>query len=49
MLLTPMGSYTEYYAKNMIARRKKAAEASGLSEEEFARKLDACSSWREGS
>jgi len=47
MLLTPMGSYTEYYAKNTIARRKKAAEASGLSEEEFARKIDACSSWRE--
>ncbi len=47
MLLTPMGSYTEYYAKNKIARRKKAAEASGLSQEEFARKLDACSSWRE--
>lgn len=47
MLLTPMGGYTEYYAKNMIARRKKAAEASGLSQEEFARRLDACSSWRE--
>jgi len=47
MLLSPMGSYAEYYAKNKIARRKKAAEASGLSQEEFARKLDACSSWRE--
>jgi len=47
MLLAPMGSYTEYYAKNKIARRKKAADASGLSQEEFARKLDACSSWRE--
>ena len=47
MLLTPMGGYAEYYTKNLIARRKKAAEASGLSQEEFARKLDACSSWRE--
>ncbi|MBE3129405.1 MAG: hypothetical protein IMZ54_01645 [Acidobacteria bacterium] len=47
MLLTPMESYAEYYAKNKIARRKKAAEASGLSQEEFARKLEACSSWRE--
>ena len=47
MLLSPMGSYAEYYAKNKIARRKKAAEASGLSQEEFAQKLDACSSWRE--
>ena len=47
MLLSPMGSYAEYYAKNRIARRKKAAEASRLSREEFARKLDSCSSWRE--
>ena len=47
MLLSPMGSYAEYYAKNKIARRKEAAEASGLSQEKFAQKLDACSSWRE--
>jgi hypothetical protein len=47
MLLVPMESYTEYYAKNKIARRKKAADASGLSQEEFSRRLDACSSWRE--
>ncbi|MBE3111006.1 MAG: hypothetical protein IMZ46_10935 [Acidobacteria bacterium] len=47
MLLSPMGSYAEYYAKNKIARREKAAGASGLSQEEFARRLDACSSWRE--
>jgi hypothetical protein len=38
MLLTPMGSYTEYYTKKRVARRK---------DEGFARKLDACSSWRE--
>jgi hypothetical protein len=38
MLLTPMGSYTEYYAKKRVARRK---------DEGFAQKLDACSSWRE--
>jgi len=47
MLLSPMGSYTEYYAKNRIARRKDAAEASGLPQEEFMRKLNVCSSWRE--
>lgn len=47
MLLSPMGSYAEYYAKNKIARRKEADEASGLSQEKFAQKLDACSSWRE--
>lgn len=44
MLLTPMGSYTEYYSKGRSARRDKAA---GPSQEEFARKLNACSSWRE--
>jgi hypothetical protein len=47
MLLTPMGSYTDYYAKGRVARRKKSAEASGVTEEAFARKLDACSSWKE--
>jgi hypothetical protein len=45
MLLFPMGSYTEYYSKARLARREKAAAA--LSAKEFARKLDACSSWRE--
>ena len=47
MLLTPMGGYTEYYAESRVARRKKAADASGLPEEEFARRLDACASWKE--
>ena len=28
MLLTPMGSYTDYYAKNRVAKRKKAADAA---------------------
>ncbi len=44
MLLTPMGSYAEYYAKGRLARRE---EAAGPAREEFARKLDACSSWKE--
>jgi hypothetical protein len=44
MLLTPMGSYGEYYAKARAARRDKA---SGPTREEFARKLDACMSWKE--
>jgi hypothetical protein len=47
MLLTPMGSYTDYYAKGRVTKRQKAAEASGLPEEAFARKLDACASWKE--
>ncbi|MCX6562052.1 MAG: hypothetical protein NTU60_00450 [Candidatus Aminicenantes bacterium] len=47
MLLVPMGSYTEYYSKERLSRRMKAAEASPLSPKEFKNKLDACSSWRE--
>jgi hypothetical protein len=47
MLLTPMGSYADYYAKARVAKRKKAAESAGLGEEAFARRLDACSSWKE--
>jgi hypothetical protein len=47
MLLTPMGSYVDYYAKARVAKRNKAADASGLPEEAFARKLDACSAWKE--
>jgi hypothetical protein len=45
MLLCPMGSYTEYYSKARLARREKAASA--FSPKEFARKLNACISWRE--
>jgi hypothetical protein len=41
MLLTPMGSYAEYFAKDRLDRRKSAAEA------EFQAKLNVCSSWRE--
>jgi len=46
MLLLPMGSYTEYYSKDRVSRRKKAA-ASSLTEGEFGRKLNAFSAWRE--
>jgi hypothetical protein len=47
MLLFPMGSYTEYYSKNRVSRRKKASEAASLSQDEFSQKLNACSAWRE--
>jgi hypothetical protein len=47
MLLYPIGSYTEYYAKERVARRDKAAAASPLSAEEFARKLGECTAWHE--
>ena len=47
MLLTPMGSYTEYYAKDRLARRTKAQEAAAVPQKEFLRQLNACSSWKE--
>lgn len=47
MLLFPMGSYTEFYSKERVSRRKKAAENSSLSQKEFSQKLNACSAWRE--
>jgi hypothetical protein len=47
MLLTPMGSYADYYSTERLALRKKAAGASSLPPEEFQDKLEACSAWRE--
>jgi hypothetical protein len=47
MLLTPMGSYAEYYAKERLDRRSKAAGAGPLSQKAFLRELAACSSWKE--
>lgn len=47
MLLTPLGSYADYFAKGRLEKRRKAAAASPLSDGEFADKLAACSSWRE--
>jgi len=47
MLLFPMGSYSEYYSPEKATRRKKAADAASLSPEEFTRKLNAFSAWRE--
>jgi hypothetical protein len=47
MLLTPMGSYTEYYARDRVARREKAAAASHLSQKEFLSRLEARTSSRE--
>ncbi len=47
MLLFPMGSYTEYYSGERLARRKTAAEGSSLSQQEFRRRLAACTSWTE--
>jgi hypothetical protein len=47
MLLFPMESYPKYYSADRLARREKGAAASGISLNEFNRKLDACISWKE--
>ncbi len=47
MILTPMGSYAEYYATARITKRDRAAAAAGLAWADFGRKLDACVSWKE--
>ena len=47
MLLIPMGSYADYYSKERLAVRKKAAGTSSLASAEFQDKLDSCSAWRE--
>ncbi len=47
MILTPMASYADYYAKGRLARRDRAAAAAGVSAAEFARRFDACAAWKE--
>jgi hypothetical protein len=47
MILTPMASYTDYYAKGRVAKRDKAAAAAGLPWADFGRRLDSCSAWKE--
>jgi hypothetical protein len=47
MLLLPMGSYSEYYAADRVAKRKAAADAFPMSQAGFLDKLNACSSWKE--
>jgi hypothetical protein len=47
MLLFPMGSYTEFYSKERVSRRKKAGGAASLSDQDFLQRLNVCSAWRE--
>jgi len=47
MFLFPMGSYTEYYSKERVSRRKKAGGAASLSDQDFLQRLNVCSAWRE--
>jgi len=47
MFLFPMGSYTEYFSPDRVARRNKAADASPLPQENFARKFYELTAWHE--
>lgn len=47
MFLFPMGSYTEYFAAERVARRSRAADASGVPQAQFARRFYECSAWHE--
>lgn len=47
MLLYPMGSYTEYYAKDRLARREQAQISSPLPPAEYKKRFQECSSWHE--
>lgn len=46
-LLVPMGSFADYYEPERSARRDRAAQASGMSDEAFQRALNERISWRE--
>ena len=47
MMLYPMGSYVEYYSKDRIKRRAQAQDNSPLSQIEFKKRFQECSSWQE--
>jgi hypothetical protein len=47
VVIYPSGSFTEYYSKERISRRMEAANASGMSNPEFARKFYELVSWHE--
>lgn len=47
VIIYPSGSFTDYYGKERVARRTEAANASGLSNQEFARRFYELVSWHE--
>lgn len=47
MMLYPMESYTEYYSKDRIALRTQAQTDFALSQVEFKKRFQDCSSWHE--
>jgi hypothetical protein len=46
-ILYPMGSFVDYYSADRVGRRTSAAEASGVTEEEFRKEVRALTSWQE--
>ncbi len=46
-IMFPMGSFIDYYSPERVARRARAAEASGVSDEEFRKSLRDLTSWQE--
>jgi hypothetical protein len=47
MFLFPMESYSEYFKQERLAKRKQAAEKSGLPQDQFAKKFYELVSWHE--
>ncbi|KPJ93467.1 MAG: hypothetical protein AMS18_05710 [Gemmatimonas sp. SG8_17] len=47
LLLFPMGSFSDYYSAERVARREQAAARSGMSDAEFQRQLNRHVAWRE--
>jgi hypothetical protein len=46
-VMYPMGSFVDYYGPERVARRDQAAASSGVSEEEFRKRISALASWQE--
>ena len=46
-IMYPMGSFVDYYGPERVARRERAAEASGVTAEEFRRRVRLLTSWQE--
>ncbi len=47
MLIFPVGSMSEYYAADRVARRVRAGESAGMSEHQFEERLQEIVAWRE--
>jgi hypothetical protein len=46
-IMFPMGSFADYYSPERVERRARVAEESGVTEEEFSRRVRALTSWQE--